>query len=101
MLEKEAREKWCPMSPAISICKGSDCMMWSWETAENMFIGDKKNRTDGRDYTLEEMVKHHGYPEDGWERRPDKFRGWKRPFPQEERQGSCGLANLTVYVEGP
>lgn len=99
MFEKEAREKWCPMSPAISNCKGSGCMMWNWDTPENIEIVPIY---DEKEKTLEELLEtdsHKSKPKYGWIARNDGFSGWKRRISDSERHGSCGLANVNVYVE--
>ena len=101
MLEKEAREKWCPIisfrgSTADMKCVGSDCMMWGWDAVYQIF---RKYKSDE---SLEIALKKKGLPADGWNSRSEWFPlDYQRLIPQSEREGSCGLANLTVYVEGP
>ena len=89
MLESEAKKKLCPItsfreSGLRRVCAASGCMMWAWKTPEY-------------DYTLEENLdRNPKRPKDGWEEREDGLSGWRRPTPQEQRHGSCGLANNAV-----
>ena len=106
MLESEARTKICPhiVNPHItrvSNCYASGCMMWRWETPEDTFIGAAYDETDKPLKELLETQPHKSKPKDGWIERKDGCLGWQRRIPDKERHGSCGLANLTVYVEGP
>ena len=111
MLESEAKTKRCPlMSRPIlwdgipnfrsEACLGSGCMMWAWQPPEYDFLSGGRNPHKSRDYTLEEKLERNpDRPKDGWEKRKDGISGWQRPIPQEQRHGSCGLANLTVSIE--
>ena len=77
-------------------------MMWGWDEPKYAYLSTHRNHREARDYTLEERLEvYSDYPKDGWEKREDGREGWQRLIPQEDRHGSCGLANLNVNVEGP
>ena len=105
MLESEAKVKMCPITSFRSsgsrrVCVASDCMMWSWETSEYDTLYGGRNHKESRYWTLEEELERNPTkPKDGWGERKDGLRGWQRENPQEQRHGSCGLANLNVFIE--
>ncbi len=110
MLEAEAKTKICPhLSLKADVatgtighpyCHASGCMMWNWDSHGIEYLTDYSDEED----TLEEVLKK-GYnkdkSKDGWVKREDGTPDWQRTTPNEERHGSCGLANLNVHIEGP
>ena len=74
--------------------------MWDWGTPEHEFLFGGRHLMESREYTLEEELERNpDKPKDGWKKREDGLSGWQRPIPQEQRHGSCGLANLNVFIE--
>ena len=109
MLESEASTKICPHLQAPIDkngvvwhlkCAASGCMMWAWETPEYNYLSGRRNHTESRYFTLQERLElNPDKPKDGWKKREDGYLGWQRPIPQEQRHGSCGLANLNMFIE--